>query len=217
VQENERRTPSFVSSRRKNSKLSALSPKNILPPPSAPASHVHSESPDLNINSGGVPTLPDVSATAFLSARARNNMLMSAATVDPNVKSRAFLPLALPYHQSRSALDGSAKKVRTQEHLEKEERDTEFYGGAMDSTRGGRESEGHDFNPPAGLPISAARVPHLKLTGNPRQVCLTLAFVFSCRVLGWGSEHSVRGKTDCAPFHKYRQRRTNPTMIRLSL
>ena len=213
VQEIERRTPSFASSRRKISKLSALSPKKILPPPFATTSHVHSELPDPNVNSGG-PTLPHVPASAFLSAfpaRARDNLLMSAIAVDPNVKGRAFPPPAIPYHH-HSASDGFFKKVRMQKYLKKEERGTGSYEGAMNSTRDGRESGGHDFNPPAGLPISAARVPHLRpLMASPRQVCLTLAFVFSCRALGWGSEQSVPVKTDFTPFRKYRQRRTNPT------
>ena len=159
-------------------------------------------------------TLPHVPASAFLSAfpaRARDNVLMSAIAVDPNVKGRAFPPPAIPYHH-HSASDGFFKKVRMQKYLKKEERDTGSYEGAMNSTRDGRESGGHDFNPPAGLPISAARVPHLRpLMASPRQVCLTLAFVFSCRALGWGSEQSVPVKTDFTPFRKYRQRRTNPT------
>jgi len=94
----------------------------------------------------------------------------------------------------------------------------------MNSTRGSREgaySGGHDFNPfppPTGLSIHAARVPYLRLVGNPRQVCtLAFVFVFSCGALGWRSEQSVPVKIDSTLFRKYRQRRTNPAMIYLYL
>ena len=102
-------------------------------------------------------TLPD------LPRLARDSLPIPAPAIGSIVHSGAFPPPALSY-QSRSASDGSVKKVRKREYLEKEERDTGFYEGAMNSTWGGREgaySGEHDdspFLPLAGSSTHAAPV-----------------------------------------------------------
>jgi len=96
----------------------------------------------------------------------RDELPVPAAPVDPDVNSGAFPPPspALSYHhQSHSTSGRSVKKVRKGKYLEKEEKDTRVYEGAMNFTQDGRQgaySGGHDDNPFTWPSIPAVPVPY---------------------------------------------------------